>query len=262
MKRSLIILIITVCATTAAAYGQYDPESGDVALDRDTYNFREFKEEHWNDFEIRKPEQAERKMLRNKLAEERERKYGTRVETSRTVDSNRARSSYSVGGAPRNSGGWDKYPSRRSNYDPERDRRRIERAIAEADALHAAQLAAQQHVFNAISRGQRFNPDDFAALYNRFAGNRGLSFDPSADTVDFKPRPTDGLIPEEEDETALDIYVIISKYEEDPDSLSAEEYDYYIAYLDLMIMADDYVAQEEALKQSQSDGSAEDHKEI
>lgn len=259
MKRSFIILIITICVITTAAYGQDDRASGDQVLNERTYNFEKFKEEHWNDIEIRLPEHAERKVLRNKLAEEREQKYGAKVENNKTGDSNRAGSNSGVGGAPKNSGGWNKYPSNKSNYDPKRDSDRIDEAIADADARHKPQVDLQRAVFDAIRRGVKFEPKDFADIYNCFAGNRGLSFDSSADTVDFKPRPTDGLIPEEEDEAVLDIYVIIAKYEEDPDSLTAEEYDYYIAYLDLMIMVDEYVAQEEALKEAESDGSAENN---
>lgn len=224
--KSLIIIALPICTGLGANAQGVKERVDDISVDINgtTYNASDY----FQNITIERPKIDQMKSRRQRLEQQR---------NSRQSANHRKPSKNGVGLAPKAN---VKYNNRHNGGRRVDDRAATENALAQAHRNHEAQLMLQQFVMSQIAAGKSFNPQDINSIINDWIGQRGLVCDSIVANPEFAdaPHPTQGLIPEEEEEfVPLDIDEIVAKYEADENSLTDLEMDYYITYLDIMIAA-------------------------
>lgn len=187
--------------------------------------FNKFLKEHWNDVNISDPEILEKQALRRKVMERREAKYGAYITPGN--GRRRAPSKSGIGKSSVNKGNG--YKPRRRHYDAERDKALTEDAIRRAAESHKFTEDLYNRAMGVINNDGNYKASVDGKEMAR--QNRDAYEDKSkTDRQEPKVNPTDGLI--DFNKPIFDYEELLRRFNDDPDSLSKEEYDFLVEHMD------------------------------
>lgn len=203
-------------------------KEGDIAVgigNGKVTTFNKFLKEHWNDVNISDPEILEKQALRRKVMERREAKYGAYITPGN--GRRRAPSKSGIGKSAVNKGNG--YKPRRRHFDAERDKALTEDAIRRAAESHKFTEDLYNRAMGVINSDGNYKA---SVDGKEMARQNREAYDDKIKKTDKGPKvnPTDGLI--DFNKPNFDYEELLRRFNDDPDSLSKEEYDFLVEYMD------------------------------